>query len=336
MKQLNRRLNQETALVNQLKRNAVRRPRRQRAQRQQPGVTAVNVPMEVAYTMRQNTAQRIHLECAREYIGNFTMDPTTAVGNALIYMMNPATLSGTRLSRIATNYQKYRFRKLALTIQSSTTTSTNGLYIVGYSSNPDADFNTTNAIPFAFDLPGAQSSNIWRTVTSVAKIQDPSKWYNVDQDSAEIMQTTQGYFVVVIQSPPSTTAPLTMPVVLDYEIEFTGSAYNTYTSVAPIVFPAGSFVATADLTKFTFALSADETIAIPALITNLPYIVNPAYPVNVNTGTPGGLDTYATVIQYNGTNFRFWASLDDFAKNTALIIGQTFQVMRTTFNVGSN
>jgi hypothetical protein len=288
-------------------------------------MTSVNIPMEVAYTVSQNTNSRIHTEKSREYIGSITFGPSSPIGLSATFKMSPVGLLGTRLASIASNYQKFRFRSMALTLQSSTTTGTNGLYIVGYSANPEfALSNASGIINQVFAMPGAQSSNIWRTTTSHAKIEDRSKWYNVDEDSTEFMTTTQGYFVIVLQSPPTTTAPVVFPVILDYDIEFSGQAIQDVNSILIQQFPAGTF--TGITGSCTFA--ASDTISTPTLVSNLPYFIVPSYNMSIDNVLP--YTPIQILVQDSFGSYRFYASEQDLTNGLNFKLNTTFTAPRTT------
>lgn len=304
---------------------SVRPAPRRRVARAAGGITATNIPMEVAYTVRQPSNRKVHRETACEYIGDFVILPTSKQGQSQKFMMNPLTLRNTRLFNIARNYQKFRFTKLSLKIQSSTTTSTNGLYVVGYNSNPDAEYNQDTAVASVFSLPGAQSANVWRTITSAARIEDRSKWYNLDDDSEESMQTTQGFFSVVVQSPTSATGPLVMPVLLEYTIELTGSSVLTENASAPFVWPAGTFTYNAVAATYSFTAAAGE-ITPPTIPDGTSYLINPAYPIEAFSAN----DTIK-VVQLQGT-WKFFRSVEDLNNNTPLAIGKTFDTGRTTWS----
>lgn len=304
------------------------RPRRKNP-RPTGGITATAIPMEVAYTVRQPTSRKVHRETACEYIGDFVILPTSKQGQSTKFMMNPLTLPRTRLFNLARNYQKFRFTKMSLKVQSSTTTSTNGLYVVGYNSNPDSEYSLDTAIPAIFDLPGAQSANVWRTTTSVARIEDRNKWYNLDADSEEIMQTTQGYFAIAVQSPTSASGPLIMPVLLEYTVEFTGSAFNTENSSAPFIWPAGTWAYNSLTGNYTFTPAPGE-ITGPTIPSGASYIINPTYPV------PGEGEDNIGVVQGTTASWTFFRNVEDLANNTPLNIKQTFETNRTTWSRVTN
>lgn len=296
------------------------------------GIAMTNVPVQTAYTVQQNTQRKNTVLAAREYIGAFTVDTNTQIGAFIKFPMSPASLGViTRIGRMATMFQKYRFRRLALTIQSSAATNTGGLYVVGYNSNPDADFQQINSVPTIFDFDGAKSAAFWITTTSVARIQDASKWYNLDLDSKEIMQTIQGYFALAVQSRPAITGPLSMPVILDYEVEFCGASLNS-ASVPVATFPAGSFGYNVITGNYTFTVDPSETVPVPTLVSGTPYLVNPVWPVDTVAGPSSDIG----VIVPTALSWLFYRTVEDFQVGAQLLIQTTFSVLRTTLEIVPN
>lgn len=330
VKQLSKLRRQEQTLSARFTKMSVGPKRRRNVNRSNGGITSTEIPMEVAYTVRQPSNRRVHRETACEYIGDFVILPTSTQGSSSKFMMNPLKMPRTRLYNLARNYQKFRFTKMSLKIQSSTTTSTNGLYVVGYNSNPDAEYSQATAIPAVFDLPGAQSANVWRTITSVARIEDRNKWYNLDDDSEEVMQTTQGYFAVVVQSPTSATGPLVMPVILEYSIEFSGSAFNTENSSAPFIWPAGNWGYNSVTGNYTFVPASGETAG-PIIPVGSSYLINPEYPVSV-----GDDEDTIGVVMGTTASWTFFRTVEDLNNNTPLQVKRTFDTNRTTWTRVSN
>jgi hypothetical protein len=292
------------------------------------GIESREVPMEIAYTVKQITNQRNHVETAREYIGNFVINQNSPIGQLTIFPLNPVLLTNTRLSRLASNFAKFRFRRLALTVQSSSTTAVNGLFIVGYNSNPDAEILPGQEVACVMNLPGAISTNVWRTITSVGKIIDGNKWYNVDLDSSEIMNTTQGYFAIVLQSVPNLAAntSLVMPVMLDYTIEFSGSAVNRLALANNIlVFPASTWVVASGNFSNPTALGGEPSV--PALVSGKPYLIIPEYPVVSTSGEQSA--TVMVLVQGSGT--LFYINLEAFQQGTPMVgLSYPFNTNRTT------
>jgi len=291
------------------------------------GMTYTDVPVAQATTVRQNPSPKTHLETACEQIGQFSMSPTTVVGSSQTYSMNPLTLAGTRLNTLARNYQKYRFRKLAMTVQSSASTATGGLYVVGYNSNPDAELAAGyQAVQQVSALPGSISANAWRTVTVHARLEDPRKWYNLDADSDELMQVAQGYFAIVAQVPASSTGPTSYAVWLDYTVEFTGAAINQVPTVVGLM-PA--FTATVDppgTRTATLVAEPGEPPFPAALAIGVEYSINPPYQLTLSDGTDALCNALFQPI--NG-RFAFYKSVEDIQGNSPLAISATFSVPRT-------
>jgi hypothetical protein len=68
------------------------------------------------------------------------------------------------------------------------------------------------------------SSSLWAPISIRAKIGDRTRWYNIDEDSDVIMETTQGVFLIAIQNPPALTGTQRIPLLLHYTIEFKDNA----------------------------------------------------------------------------------------------------------------
>jgi len=334
VKQLNSAVQRSVALDRRFAKLAMSRPAQPRRRPQQPrrqnlGITSTNVPVEVAFTVAQNTQQRVHIETARELIGQFAITADTAPGSSMRFNMNPLLLLNTRIAKISANYQKFRFRKLALIVQSSVATSVTGLYAVGYNSNPDAEYTTSSAIAAVTNLPGAQSTNVWKTVHVNATIQDKNKWYNLDADSNEIMQTTQGYFAIVNQVTPGITAPgvLQFPIWLDYSIELTGSATTNVPNVgAPFMIPGGTWVWSNTLSDWSFTVDPDETLTFPLIATGGQYAVVPGY--NLGVGTE---NVPANFVEAFSTGYSFATSLQDLQTGKFINGTGSSAVLRTTW-----
>jgi hypothetical protein len=312
VKQLNSAMGQVRALEQRMVRNMntdmSRKPRRQRAPRAN---TSTNVPLNVATTLRNNAPNRVHTETGREQIGVFTVTALTPVGASVKVLLNPLLLSGTRLQKLASVYQKFRFTSATLNIQSSASTIVRGLYVAGYNSNPDAEFSPSRAVQFVSTLPGSISSNVWLSQRVRAQLQDRAKWYNLDADSEEIMMTTQGYFAVVNQVSPNIDNPgdLTFPLWLDYTVQFTGTAANATQTGPAILFPNGQFTWTGLSSDYTFVVDPAENLGVPSTSSGQIYSINPAYAIN--TGGAGGEPEYATAVRVYVSGYGFASTLED-------------------------
>jgi hypothetical protein len=151
-------------------------------------------------------------------------------------------------------------------------------------------------------------------------ISDRSKWYNLDEDSEELMQTTQGQFLVVVQSAVTTTGAISMPVLLRYSIEMVGTAKLTIpTGVGALIFPAGTF-AYVSSTVIGFTIDPAETVPLPSYTAGVAYGVQPAYQISWNASA-GEQNATCLVIMPTSTTFNFYKSMEDFEDSTTISCG---------------
>lgn len=207
--------------------------------------------MTAAYTIRNNNATQKHTESAQEFLSSITISQNTPTGTLFQFMLNPLDplFRGTRLQNLAKSYGKFRFRKMKLTIASNFSTTVSGSLISGYMENPDqllaSGKNPDSLIRQVYATQGATSKSLWTPIDIVGRITDRNKWYNLDDTSNEVMQTTQGKFVIVVQSPVAITNTVSVPVMLDYTIEFTEPAIQN-TGVeglgTPFTYPTATFI----------------------------------------------------------------------------------------------
>lgn len=307
-----------------LRRNVPRRA----GLRQTAGYTITNVPVGQATTVRQPLSNKVHVERAREQVGIFAISPTTPVGTSQQYLLNPLTLSGTRLQRLAQNYQKFRFRKVSMTVQSSASTSVGGLYVVGYNSNPDAELNGGFAsVQQVAALPGATSANAWRTVTVAGRLEDRGAWYTLDPDSDEIMKTTQGYFAIVAQIPSTGTGATQYAVWLDYEIEFTGASVNTVPEVIGL-WPSGNWVRDTNINYANFTSDSGEPSP-PATFNAKIYTLNPAWIIT----DQAGVDVNCLAFKVLAGGYGFYTSVENASSDSRIALPNQFRTPRTIISI---
>jgi hypothetical protein len=143
--------------------------------------------------------------------------------------MSPVSdsLNGTRLAFLAGSYQKYRYRRLVLKIASNFSTTVGGNIIAGYSENPEMQLLDGGAVFNQLFAMNGVSTSLFTPVNITGRIGDKNKWYNIDEDSAVIMDTTQGVFFVALQSAVTVTGTQTIPIMIEYDIEFKEPAVQT-------------------------------------------------------------------------------------------------------------
>jgi hypothetical protein len=178
----------------------------------------------------------------KDQLEDIEVGPSTPSGSLYQYLLNPLRLGG-RLTTLARAFQQFRFRSIEIHVGVNMPTNITGNYTVAYTANPDLDFQPSIASRQVFQLPGAINKPWWQMGKSRANIVDRNKWYNIDSNSSEIMQTTQGKFIICNVSPPSTTAKVVVPIFAEYVIEFANAAYqNPEDPVQSFIIPAGAMV----------------------------------------------------------------------------------------------
>jgi len=202
-----------------------RRPRQQnRAQ-----VSNISIPYQKAIQLTQTSTKTSTIITAQELIGNITIGPNS--NNVFAFLLNPvdAAYRGTRLQQLAGSFEKFRFRRIAFRVMTNLPTTVGGTLTTGFCENPDQGIPETAAAAqqAIFALNGANISNLWVHNFVRCNIIDKNKWYNVDPDSTETMMTTQGVVYLLPSSDINITIDVEIPVVLDYQIEFMGSAKQT-------------------------------------------------------------------------------------------------------------
>lgn len=267
----------------------------------------------MAYTQRQtggaiNTVMRID-----DQIDSITVGPATVSGQLFEILLNPILLGG-RIATFAEAYQKYRFRSFKLSVGVNMPTNTGGNYTVAYCENPDQAFGTAPSVPRqVYNLPGAVNKPWWQRGDSLAKITDKNKWYNIDADSLEIMSTTQGKFVLTNVSPPTVTAPVTVPIFIDCVIEFSGAAIqNNQIVKTSFTFPAGVMVKSANPTIYTFTASPTEP-PIPVLTIGKPYYLGPS--ATILNGEEDTMTCQVIMAGTTASTYSFFQTMEDFDVN---------------------
>lgn len=200
------------------------RPKQQRAS----GATSrqVTLPYQTAMCITNNSADKNFVLNRSEFLTDFVIGPTDIVGSVATLPLNPASdlYKGTALQNVARIYQKYRFSKMKLMFANTTGTNNGGSIVVAYVENPDQAVTSVRDI---YSLPGSKVFPLWMPIEINAFFKDP-RMYNIDVDSTEVMQTTQGKFVIGVVALPTTTGNNSFPLILDYTCTYAGSANQDF------------------------------------------------------------------------------------------------------------
>jgi len=298
-------------------------------------VRTTAVPFEKAYTLQQQTVNKVNREVACERIGQIVVGPNVAAGVVYAFELDPTQMFGSRLQRIASNYEKFRFRRATLKVFPNLGTSVIGQNVYGYSENPEYQVNSAGgqAITQVFALRGSTSVPLFTQAVTQAVIGDKAKWYNVDPDTREKMSSVQGVFYVVVETPAqSLTAAAPISVFLDYDVEFKGT--NTLGLGAPSVqvFPASALTTTDPSSGLYTVTPNSGEPAFPSMTLFQYYRLEPKW-LPDQSGSSGVVTDPVSVdgIVRTATGvIQLYLSYDDYKTSTFLTLGDTLAVPRTT------
>ncbi len=294
---------------------------------------ATSVPQVTAYTIKQTTPPRTtHVERASETIGYITLINGQDIGQVNEFLLNPQELQGTRLSSIAQNFQKFKFRAASLTIASNQPTTVGGQLATGFTNQPEQQFAPGPNAPLqVFSLPGSSYQSLYTpmTVTSSLDLRNPPLF--IDATGRDRNTTIQGKFVISPSQMPSSAGNITLPVILNYDCELSEPAILAPPTTAPLVWPSLSFISRDEtLGNIVVALAAGETTPLPSFPANVCMQLNPSMSARLNTAAGDDLgDTDLNYLAYTGTSnqFRFYASVVDFNNKTPILnIGTAAQL----------
>lgn len=288
-----------------------------------------NIPTTMAYTINNKSTANKHVLRGKEYIGVVSIGPTTPTGYSFVFELDPTMYATTRFGRLASSFEKFRFKQASVMLASNFSTTVSGSIIAGYMENPDQSILPAPAIfNQVFTSGSGVSQSLWKPLNVRANFTDKGKWYNIDADSEESMQTQQGKFIFVVQSPVGVTGEVQIPVLLDYDIEFSGSATQPLnTNIGPAVLLNGS-VYTKRSTEGAGEYHANTPTT---LVEDQIYMFTPVVPI---IPTAQG-NAYALYMVYNAGTLRshsFYASLGDALKleNKILATNNTFTLASNT------
>lgn len=258
------------------------------------------IPLEQAYTVKNTSPPSKIREVATERLPNsITLDPAAPVGTVLgKYFLNPLMMPGTRLSGLAKNYVQFRFRACKLIYVSSISTATSGAIVGAYSPNPDLSLGP-NANTTLFAMNGVSASIFVRTEIK-ANFLDKAKWYNIDADSAEIMNTTQGFFALAVDQTITLSSAVQATLNIEYDIEFRGAVPQTYVTATVSNVAPGNWVLPANTTSWTI-----PTIT-PPLVNGNRYLLSPAVSFSI-----ADVDVTATYGQQAGGVLTLYENYED-------------------------
>ncbi len=309
---------------------------------------ATSVPQVTAYTIQQTAPSKsVHIERASEQIGSITLIPGQNPGDVSEFLLNPQELPGTRLSAIAQNFQKFKFRAASLTIASNLPTTVGGQLATGYTNQPEQQFTPGPVAPQqVFALPGSAFQSLYTPMTVTAKLDGRNPPLFIDATGRDQNTTIQGKFVISPSQIPSTSGVVTLPVVLNYDCEFSQPAILAPPSVLPQIWPSTRFVSRGMDGRISLDLAVGETVALPSFPTATLQQLNPTLEAELWAGGEPAGDVMLNYVAYTGVSgqFFFYKSVEDFNNGTPILnigtaaesAGMNQQLMRSTVQAPLN
>jgi len=257
----------------------------------------------------------------KEIMAYIQISPSTVTGTLGTILMNPLTITCQRLRKFAAIYGQYRFRRMEFTVQGNLPTTVGGNLYLGYSRNPDLTIPTGIEAPTAISsMENSMSVSVWSTSKFSPRV-ETNEWYNVDDDSSEVMKTTQGILFVAQGGIYNITSAAEIPLYLDYVIEARGQQVQPVSQARTQVYPSVQFISGSGdypSKQWTTSPLAGETLPYPALAFDSPYFLSPSLEVpvldgkfetasimvcnNVGANPPGAshnITLYPTLAEYN-------------------------------------
>jgi len=237
---------------------------------------STSVPLEKAYTLMQTSRGSIHRESASEKIGDFQYSQNTPIGSTVSFRLAPTHLPGTRIQQLGTIFQKFRFRRARLVFRAAAPTSVGGTAVLAYNTDPTKSYEPPNGAQNLFASPQAISTSFFTLATVEAKL-DTQTWFLSKIDEGEEDTTIQGAFHISMEVTPNVSAPSSVPIYLEYEVEFKDSTEAT-TNVSAGIWPSTTFTVRRlpAAGVFDVTVAAGETAPFPAMTIGRLYQFNPA------------------------------------------------------------
>lgn len=280
----------------------------------------------------------------REIMGYIQISPSSTTGLLGSVLLNPLRLYCERLRKFVGIYGQYRFKRLEFLVQGNLPTSVGGNLYLGYSRNPDLTIPSGAEAPTVISsMENSMSVSVWSTSAFAPRV-DTNEWYNVDDDSSEIMKTCQGVLFMAQGGIYNITGPVEIPVYLTYLVECRGQQVQPVSQGRVQVYPAVEFRSgAADLPNKQWATTvvSGETLAYPALIFDTPYFLSPSFEVPAKDDET----IRATIMVCNTTgsqppgaahNITLYPTLEEFNLGTPIvpnILDDNFVVSRFTLEM---
>lgn len=280
------------------------------------------IPTVVANIVRGSAAPvRSAVLTGKEIMGYIQITPSSSTGLLGKELINPLKMSCERLKKFVAIYGQYRFKRMELTVQGNLPTTVGGNLYLGYSRNPDLLVPTGPSAPTVISsMENSMSVSVWSTSTFRPAVMT-NEWYNVDDDSLEIMKTTQGAIFVAQGGLYNISGTAEIPLYLSYTVECRGQQ-NFSSETSPVsLFPSCSYTVTeasGSTNRWIATRVATETVAFPDLTLSQPYMLSPSLEVPTTVGNATATIMSVHARDTNTIELAFYANLVDYNQGTPI------------------
>jgi len=260
----------------------------------------------------------------KEIMGFIRISPGSQSGLSGQQLMNPLTLACERLRKFVSIYGQYKFTRMEFTVHGNLPTTVGGNLYLGYSRNPDFTITTgADAPSFISSMENSMAVSVWSTSTFSPRVMT-NEWYNVDDDSSEVMKTTQGILFIATGGIYNITQDVEIPVYLNYVVEARGQQVQTTGSSPILIYPSGTFDLSSSST-WGNSRPPSETLAYPVMELDAPYFLSPQLTVPAGDGSTSETANVIVIASEpvpnppdSSVNVTFYKSFEDYNTNTPI------------------
>lgn len=274
--------------------------------------------MSQAYTIMQTAGGKVrHVETASEIIGAVSLSNNAeAIGDVQEFVLNPSVFRGTRLAQLSSIFQKYKFTKAELVIDTNQPTTVGGQFAIGYTNQPEQEFPPgATVIQEVFALPNAKLVQTYVPIATSAKIDEKQPLLFIDDEGNEKNTTEQGKFVITTAAPTTAASIQTFQAILNYTCVFEDAAVVRTVAQPTLAWPSFYFSAR---NATTWAMNAvpvsGETLTYPAINANVLYALDPQLEFQLRVGNMDVGSEKVMFVAYAGVtdNYFFYKSEEDY------------------------
>lgn len=208
----------------------------------------VNAPLSTGVQMRNSNGLDTIVFRGTEYVTTSGFTTAAAAGALwLDVLVNPTTLSASRLAAESTLWSQFRFTKLKFHFDSSAPLTFGGQ--IGIGITPEVELSLTggnSAVAYLLDLPGATTTNVWASsfveFNCSSKLRQIPWYYTAITDQEQSLVSQARLFGLVIQPLTNVTAGTSTfyTIRIEYVCEFSRKKLAQPSQYSNAYFPMGT------------------------------------------------------------------------------------------------